>query len=311
MLLDAAGLNAPATIPCAALAFHRRLAEWNVARASTVFDAPDWLTSLQAQYRMQRLEHDFVGAATASVRRFAREAPSDPERFSSWFSRLDQLRSSQTDALFVRLGDAASQAQLRWYLDQHAVAEAGFAELSALTQEKLTRDDGNGSSVPFATLTKGDRLACLGQALAFVQAREGVVWEALAVSNLMVAFAANRRFSYHAAGALAVAELAAVPQRAAIERGLRRLGLPFELAHLAHAHGASAWSWCNDALPALVAADPAAASQIAEGALSRLAANARYHERCQRELDRIPDSLETLCPPELLMPAAPEIAYAS
>lgn len=309
MLLDAAGLNAPATIPCAALAFHRRLAEWNLARASTVFDAPDWLTSLQAQYRMQRLEHDFVGAATASVRRFAREAPSDPERFSSWFSRLDQLRSGKTDALFARLADAASQAQLRWYLEQHAVAEAGFAELSALAQEKLTRDDGNASTVPLATLTKGDALACLGHALAFVHAREGVVWEALAVSNLMVAFAANRRFSYHAAGALAVAELAGGPQRGAIERGLRRLGLPAELAPAAHEH--LAWSWCNDALPALVAADPAAASQIAEGALSRLAASARYHERCQRDLDGIPESLETLCPPEMLIPPSAEIAYAS
>jgi hypothetical protein len=303
MLLDSA-FPAPATIPCAALAFHRRLAEWNRSRASTVFDAPDWLTSLQAQYRMRRLENDFVGAASASVRRFAREAPSDPERFCAWFSRLDQLRSNTTDRLFERLASDASQSQLRWYLEQHAVAEAGFSELSALTQQKLTPSDSTASHAPFDAVS-GDPLACLGQTLGDAQAREDTVWEALAVSNLMVALAANRRYAYHAAGALAVVELMAPKQRAAIEQGLARFGLSSDLLPFDFGTPQN-WSWCTDVLPALVAQDPSAASQIAEGALSRLAASARYCERCHGELDQIRESVEPLRSPMLIQGGAPE-----
>lgn len=303
MLLDS-GFPAPASTPCAALAFHRRLAEWNRARASTVFDAPDWLTSLQAQYRMRRLEHDFVGAASESVRAFAREAPSDPERFSAWFARLDQLSSSTTDRLFARLANEASPEQLRWCLEQHAVAEAGFSELSVLVQHKLApRDrhgDGAATHVPGASGAdkNGDPLACLGQTLTFVRIRETSVWEALAVSNLMVALAANRRYAYHAAGALAAIELTEPKQRASIERGLFRWGLPSNL--LPFELGANrSWSWCNEVLPALVAQDSSAASQIAEGALCRLAAAARCFERCHRELDQLQESLETLRSPRL------------
>jgi Iron-containing redox enzyme len=318
MLLDS-GFTAPASVACAALAFHRRLAEWNRARASTVFDAPDWLTSLQAQYRMRRLEHDFASAASASVRAFAREAPSDPERFSTWFAHLDQLSSSTTDRLFARLANEASPEQLRWYLEQHAVAEAGFSELSVLAQHKLAPRDrpGNGATThaldAFGATTHGDPLACLGQALTFVEVRESTVWEALAVSNLLVALAANRRYAYHAAGALAAIELTAPIQRAAIERGLCRVGLPSSLLPVELGANHS-WSWCNDVLPALVAQDPSAASQIAEGALSRLAAAARCFERCHRELDQLQESLETLRPPRLV-PVGPvsegEASYAN
>jgi hypothetical protein len=303
MLLDS-GFPAPVSTPCAALAFHRRLAEWNRARASTVFDAPDWLTSLQAQYRMRRLEHDFVSAASASVRAFAREAPSDPERFSAWFAQLDQLSSSSTDRLFARLANEASPGQLQWYLEQRAVVEAAFCELSALTQHKLApsvRRSHGATRVldAFGVENNGDPLACLGQSLTVTNVREDTVWEAIAVSNLMVALAANRRYAYHAAGALAVVELTAPSQRDAIERGVVRLGLPngllpFDLA------ANRRWSWCDDVLPALVVQDPSAASQIAEGALSRLAADARFFERCQRELDQLQESLETLCPPGML-----------
>jgi hypothetical protein len=292
MLLDSA-FHSNASIPCAALAFHRRLADWNRSRASTVFDAPDWLTSLQAQYRMRRLEHDFVGAASASVRRFAREAPSDPERFSAWFARLEQLSPSTTTALFSRLANDASPSQLRWYLDQHAVAESAFAELSALTQHKLAPRAADGTTAHYAS-GGGDPLACLGQALAFVQPREDTVWEALAVSNLMVALAANRRYAYHSAGALAATELAAPNQRASIEYGLGRTGLASDLLQLDF--GNQGWTWCND----VVAQDPSAASQIAEGALSRLSAAARYFERCRRELDQIQEPMESLCPPLML-----------
>jgi hypothetical protein len=321
MLLDS-GFTVPASVDCAALAFHRRLADWNRARASTVFDAPDWLTSLQAQYRMRRLEHDFASAASASVRTFAREAPSDPERFSTWFAQLDQLSSSTTDRLFMRLANEASPEQLRWYLEQHAVAEAGFSELSVLTQQKLApRDrhaDGAATRISdaFGATMNGDPLACLGQALTFVQIRESTVWEAVAVSNLMVALAANRRYAYHAAGALAAIDLTSPTQRASIERGLARVGLPSDLLpfELGADRANRNWSWCNDVLPALVTQDPSAASQIAEGALSRLAAAARCFERCHRELDQLQDSLETLHSPRLL-PVSPvsetEASYAN
>jgi hypothetical protein len=275
-----------------------------------VFDAPDWLTSLQAQYRMRRLEHDFVGAASASVRAFAREAPSDPERFSAWFARLEQLSSHTTDALFTRLAHEASAAQLRWFVGQYSFAQAGFRELSAVVQRKLTpgaRVQADVEAGAFAS----DPLACLGQTLASASS-EDTVWEALAVSNLMVALAANRRYAYHAAGALAAAELTASRERAPIECGFARLGL-YDLA-LESPNAGRGWTWLRDGIPALVAQDPGTASQIAEGALSRLAATARCFERCHRELDQICESFGAACPQRMLSGgASPDVdaAYAN
>ena len=95
----------------------------------------------------------------------------------------------------------------------------------------------------------------------------------------MVAFGANRRYGYHAIGALGVIELTAPGRSAEVAAGLRRIGLSererryFDLhAHLDLKHSED---WNREALRPLVAEDPRRATAIAEGALIRLQCGAR------------------------------------
>src|SRR3569623_2702424 len=52
-----------------------------------------------------------------------------------------------------------------------------------------------------------------------------VVWESLALGNIMLGLAANRRYAYHAIGALGVIALPAPGRAACVTAGLRRLGI--------------------------------------------------------------------------------------
>jgi hypothetical protein len=109
----------------------------------------------------------------------------------------------------------------------------------------------------------------------------GTVWPALALGNAMVAFATNRRYAYHAVGALGVVELTAPWRSAHVAAGLKRLGVGRERQYFAlHAtldvkHSAA---WNAEVLRPLVEADPDGARYIAEGALIRLLCGQRCFE---------------------------------
>src|SRR3954468_23467482 len=60
--------------------------------------------------------------------------------------------------------------------------------------------------------------------LGLTPAVEDTVWESLALSNLMVALAANRRYAYQAVGALGVIEMNAPDRVGRVNEGLKRLG---------------------------------------------------------------------------------------
>jgi hypothetical protein len=126
-----------------------------------------------------------------------------------------------------------------------------------------------------------------------VEARlEETVWQALALGNLMLALALDRRYAYHSVGALGVIELTAPGRVAQVDRGLARLGIPeaprryFTLhATLDVKHSAA---WNREIVRPLVAAEPRAAQALAEGALMRLRAGARCFERYRAELGLVP-----------------------
>ncbi len=256
----------------AALELHRRLASFNRSRNAPDNEGTDWLGALQAEYRMRRLEHDFVEAASANLRHFAREAPLDPDRFVEWFEQL-----TTAESLFPELAERASAEQLRWVLRQSAAAEAGFEDLSALTQLQFVARVSDTDSNACAC-AKGLLLDRLGRTLAFAQPDGEIVWESLALSNLMVALAANRRYAYQSVGALAAFERRVRSRQAHLERGLERWGIQSEPPQL------PAPVWTSEARRALVAKEPPAARWIAEGALLRIAAEARCFARYRNEL---------------------------
>ena len=124
---------------------------------------------------------------------------------------------------------------------------------------------------------------------------ESTVWEALALANLLVALALDRRYAYQSVGALGAIELTAPGRVAQVDRGLSRLGVAkasrryFTLHATLDVQHSAAWN--REVLRPLVAREPRAAQAIAEGALMRLRAGARCFARYRRELGLEPAQL--------------------
>ena len=293
----------------------QRLATFNHARRSASADGLDWLAGLQAEYRMRRLEHDFVESELAPLRPLARDAPRDPERFVAWFERLEQLGPGRGDAVLPFLAEQASAEQLRWFLCQAAVADAGWSDLSQWTQLRFTprirpecRFGFYDSDEAAAASAQSLLLERLGCTLAIAQHESSVLSESLALSNLMVALAANRRYAYHSAGALAASEASVAERRAYLRRAVDRLGIHAESYRCQVQEGFdTSRTWGGDALRALVAYEPAAAPRIAEGALLRFSVEARCFERYRSELQQLPLYPSTRPPAIESLPPAPPL----
>ena len=103
---------------------------------------------------------------------------------------------------------------------------------------------------------------------------DNVVPEALALGNMMIALAHNRRYTFHSVGALGVIEMTAPTRAGYVDRGLRRLGIPPKKRHYFALHAVldvkHSETWNREVLRTLVAEEPARARAIAEGALLRL-----------------------------------------
>src|SRR3569623_1219769 len=118
-------------------AFQRHLAQWNRTRLLPAFPTPDWQTQIARDAAMLRLEGGFVEELRGEIADRAALAPHDPADFVGWFEELKENGPGQNDPLFPWLADEASKDELRWFLQQEAAGEAGFDDLTALTQVKL------------------------------------------------------------------------------------------------------------------------------------------------------------------------------
>ena len=245
---------------------------------------------------LRALERAFVEAERAAVAGRAAEAPDDPEGFVAWFEALRETGPGQGDPLFAWLAERASLEEMRWFLAQEVGGEAGFDDLVALTQVRmpvqakleLARNYWDEMGRGRQAAMHGPLLADLARAVSAEPVPEETVWESLALANLMVALALDRRFAYHSVGALGVIELTAPGRVAQVDRGLVRLRIPkaarryFTLhATLDLAHSAA---WNREVLRSLVEDEPRAARAMAEGALMRLRAGERCFERYRSEL---------------------------
>lgn len=243
----------------------------------------------------RRLEREFVEQERAAAAGRAEQAPRSPDDFVRWFEDLRESGPGQGDPLFPWLAQSASLPQMKWFLAQEVAGEAGFDDLVALTQVKmpvqakleLARNywDEMGRGRPSGM--HGPLLSDLARALEIRADPATTVWESLALANLLVALALDRRYAYHSVGALGAIELTAPERVAQVDRGLARLGVPkasrryFTLHATLDVQHSEAWN--REVLRPLVAQQPGVARAIAEGALMRLRAGARCFARYRRE----------------------------
>jgi hypothetical protein len=257
---------------------------------------PDSEVQLEGDGELRALELEFVEEERAAVSARAASAPQDPQGFLAWFEDLRAAGPGQGDPLFPWLAERATLSQMRWFLAQEVAGEAGFDDLVALTQVRmpvqakleLARNYWDEMGRGREPAMHGPLLAHLARAVSAEALPETTVWESLALANLLVALALDRRYAYHSVGALGAIELTAPGRVAQVDRGLARLGLPksarryFTLhATLDVKHSAA---WNREVLAPLVAEEPRAARALAEGALMRLRAGARCFERYRGEL---------------------------
>lgn len=275
---------------------HRTLLRFNHSRLAPGFPTAGWRADVQAETQLRLLEGEYVEAERQRMAAWAAEAPEDADGFIAWFEDLKETGPGQQDPLFPWLATQASLEQMRWFLTQEVAGEAGFDDLVALTQLQLpTQAKLELARNYWDEMGRGREDAMHGPMLAEMAAKLGLkptdedtVWEAHALANLLCAFAFNRRYTYHAVGALGIVEETAPGRTACVNEGLKRLGFDMRVRRYYAVHSTldvkHSETWNREVLRPLVAANPACARPLAEGALLRLSAGAKCFERYRREL---------------------------
>ena len=280
---------------------HRRLASFNTKRFAPALPESNWRDDLCAFVDGATLEGEFLEGECERVRARASRVPVDPDGFVAWFEELQQTGPGQNDPLFPWLAKSASMAEMKWFLTQEIAGEAGFEDLTALTQVRfptrpkleLARNywDEMGRGKPKGM--HGPLLEHLAVSLGLEPRVETTVWESLALANTMAGLAASRRYAYHSIGALGVIELTAPGRAVAVATGLKRLGVPAGDRHYFDLHSIldvkHSIAWNAEAIHPLVAENPKVAPAIAEGALMRLECGRRCFDRYRRELGVQPE----------------------
>jgi len=282
-------------------ALHVQLAHLNEARLQPAQPSPGWAERLEWMHARSLLEGQFLERERRAVADRAARAPRDPDRFAAWFDALVDDGPGQHDPLFDHLAEHASHEQMRWFLTQELATEAGFDDLVALTQRRmptrvkleLARNYWDEMGRGRARGMHGPMLDQLAEELGVISGPIGsVVWEALAVSNTLMGLAYNRRYAYHAIGALGAIELTAPSRAEKLVEGLDRLGVERTASHYFRLHAVvdlrHAQTWRDEVLVPLVRRDPDLAEPIAQGTLMRLVAGARTFARYRRHLG-VPD----------------------
>ncbi len=279
-----------------ATALQHRLAAFNQRRFDPALPTVDWHDDIDRMAGFQHEEGEFLEARRAAVAARAATAPTDADGFVTWFEALEQTGPGQHDALFPWLAEHASMAEMCWFLTQEVAGEAGFEDLSALTQVKLPMQakleiarnywDEMGRGNPKGM--HGPLLEALAERLGLQPRLDTTLPESLALANVMAGLASNRRYAYHSVGALGIIEQTAPARAALVAQGLKRLGVPpgdrhyFDLHAILDVKHSAAWN--AEAIHPLVRSNPALAPAIAEGALMRLECGAACFERYRAEL---------------------------
>lgn len=277
---------------------HRELAAKNANRLNARLPVTNWREEIAADAALRLLEGEVIEAERSLIAARAATAPADPDSFVAWFEELERTGPGQYDALFPFLESTATLPQMRWFLHQEVAGEAGFEDLVALTQLKLADrpklelarnywdEMGRGNEGGM----HGPMLGRLAEELALsdLDATQPIVWQSLALGNIMLGLAANRRYAYQSLGALGAIELTAPGRARCVNVGLKRLDVAPHARHYFALHATldvkHSAAWNAEVLRPIVSANPQAAQAIAEGALLRLHAGQRCFERYREEL---------------------------
>lgn len=295
--LDAASAAVSAGQADATL-FQRRLARFNAQRIAPAQPHAGWQAEVRHEAQMRLEEGAFLEALRAGVAGRAAAAPQEADAFVAWFEQLERDGPGQHDPLFDWLAHSASREQMLWFLRQEVAGEAGFDDLLAYTQVKLpTLPKLEMARNFWDEMGRGARKGMHGPMLSDLAAElqlnadiDATVCEALTLANAMLGLALNRRYAYHALGALGIVEQTAPGRVGKVGAGLKRLGFStrqriyFDLHSVMDRRHSAGWN--AQVIHPLVAANPALAQSIAEGALIRLGCGARCFERYRAELWR-------------------------
>ena len=194
--------------------WHRRLAVFNAARFTPGLPSADWESDAAAHASMALEEGHWIEGRRAEVSARAALAPRDAAGFVTWFEALERTGPGQNDPLFPWLAETATMDEMRWFLEQEVAGEAGFDDLTALTQMRLpvraklelARNYWDEMGRGNAKGMHGPMLEHLAVKLGLSPRVETTVWESLALANTMAALAANRRYAFQSVGALGVIE---------------------------------------------------------------------------------------------------------
>ena len=271
----------------------RRLTRLNDARLRPRTTAA---LTLQQEMELRETELSFLEGERAAIADRAATAPSEASGFVAWFESLRENGPGQNDPLFPWLANEASLEQVAWFLAQEVAGEAGFDDLVALTQLRMpTRPKLEMARNYWDEMGRGREAGMHGPMLerlaADLRVRErghAIVWESIALGNLLAGLAANRHYAYHSAGALGVVELTAPGRAALVNQALQRLNVPAATRRYYALHATldikHSQAWNAEVLAPLVESDPTLARALAEGALMRLNAGARCFERYRETL---------------------------
>ena len=274
----------------------RASASWRRRAFCPGLPHPQWWADAEKTHDLSLTEGAFLEAERLHAADLAGAAPLDAAAFEAWFQQLRDTGPGQHDPLFTYLAEQASLDEMRWFLRQEVAGEAGFEDLVALTQIRLPqRAKMELARNYWDEMGRGQTRAMHGPMLDVLRARFGlddddgqpVVWEALAVGNVLVGLAYNRRYAYQALGALGVVELTAPSRAVRVSEALERLGIERGAGRYFRVHAAidiaHARTWQDEVITPLVAARPELARSIAEGAIMRLQAGARSFARYRRQ----------------------------
>lgn len=276
----------------------RRLNRFNRRRLHPALVDREWDQALRRDLQMSVLEGHFIEAERVRIQPLMRDVPCDSSRFMDWFELLLKTGPGQNDPLFEWLETHASLSEMRWFLEQEVAGEAGFDDLVALTQLRMpvgpklemARNYWDELGRGRAVRMHGPMLDRVATELGLAPDPDRIVWEALALANLMQGLATNRRYAYHSVGALGAVELTAPSRVSRVAAGLERLGVS--------PHGRSYFTlharidvkhsrdWNREVIAPMIQGQPQVQRAIAEGALLRLTSGARCFERYRKELMR-------------------------
>jgi pyrroloquinoline quinone (PQQ) biosynthesis protein C len=276
--------------------FHRALARFNSMRLDPRLPTNSLEMEMNEEAEASLLESRYIEAVRRELAPMLNDVPQDPGTFIEWYENLEKCGPGQHDPLFAWLEREATSEEMHWFLLQEVAGEAGFEDLLAMTQVKMSTraklemarnywdEMGRGREKGM----HGGLLSRLADHLDLQPRVEVVVPEALALGNAMIALARHRRYAFHSVGALGSIEMTAPARADSVNKGLKRLRVPSKQRLYFAVHAVldvkHSEEWNREVLRPLVEEDGRRAHAIAEGALIRLWHGQRCFERYRREL---------------------------